>query len=157
MARRTCVSLLVLFWLAALQLTSPYVIEELHQDDDGADFVTEVKDDTDVGDEPNTQGDQEQLESLLKYIHEKGYETECTEEATKKASYVLKERKEKDKTILRTNYQILQHGEESIASANEWLESIKSGICSGCVVTKVCNQPPDSLSKYVSFYFLIKC
>lgn len=146
---RSCV-LFVLIWLAAPQLTTSYVIDEVHPDDQGADFVKEVKDNVDAGDEPNTQGDQEMLESVLKFINEKGIQTECTEEAVKKTGHVLKERKEKDKTILRNNYQILQHGEESIASNKEWLEAIKSGICSGCVVKKICDHPPDYLSKYVS-------
>lgn len=142
-------TLLVLICLVGLQLMSSYVIDDAQPDDGRADFVNEVKDDMDAGDEPSTQGDQEVLESLLNFIKEKGIETECTDEATKKTSHLLKERAEKDKTILRTNYQILQHGEESIASNKEWLAAIKSGICSGCVVTKICNQPPDYLSKYV--------
>lgn len=136
---------LTLVWVIALVLTSSYVI-----DDENADFVTEVNDGMDAGDEigdDDENSDREILESLLKLIDSKKLRAECTGEATKKTTHLLQERKEKDKNILRKNYQILQHGEQSIVGERDWLSAIKSGICSGCVVKKICDHPPKYLSK----------
>ncbi|KAJ7333670.1 hypothetical protein OS493_017214 [Desmophyllum pertusum] len=136
----------LLIWLTGLQLTSAYIIDESDPAGERAQFRTEAKDETDTGDESNTKMHHELLKRMLKFIDEKGFEKECTEEAIKKTRYILKQRKEKDKSTLRGNYQILQHGEGSIASDRSWLGAIKSGICSGCVVTKICNHPPKYLS-----------
>ncbi|KAJ7385166.1 heme peroxidase [Desmophyllum pertusum] len=141
-----CYVFVLLIWLTGLQLTSAYIIDEADPAGESAEFRTEAKDETDTGDESHTQKDHELLKRMLKFIDKKGFEKECTEEAIKKTSYILKQRKEKDKSTLRGNYQILQHGEESTASDRSWLAAIKSGICSGCVVTKICNHPPKYLS-----------
>ena len=66
---------------------------------------------------------------------------ECDEEATRKIGHLLKDREEKDKTIPRNKYQILQRGEGSFASSKEWLLAIKSEICTGCLVKKMCSHP----------------
>ena len=145
-----CCAFLVLIWFAGLQLTSSTVINKANPEDRIADFMREAQDLRDTGETPHQQFDKGLLARLQKFIKEKNLEQRCTEEAKKKTGHLLKEREEKDKTILRNNYQILQHGEESFASNKEWLSAIKSGICTGCLVKKICSHPPNFLSKYVS-------
>jgi len=139
-----CCDLLVLIWAAGLQLTSTDVIDKAYSADRDAEHLE------DAGDEPYQQSDTGSLHKLQRFIKKKNLEQECTKDATKKAQHLLKEKEEKDKTILRSNYQILQHGEGSLASNKEWLSAIKSEICAGCLVKKICSHPPKFLSKYVS-------
>lgn len=145
-----CCAFLVLIWVAELQLTSSNIIDKAYPGDSIADFTGKAQDLSDTEDAPYQQSDKGLLDKLQKFIKEKNLEQECTEEATKKTGHLLKEREEKDKRILRNNYQILQHGEESFASSKEWLSAIKSGICTVCLVKKICSHPPSFLSKYVS-------
>ena len=146
-----CFAFLVLsIWVAGLQLTSTDIIDKGYSEDGIADFMREAQDLGDAGETPYQQSDEGSLDKLQKFIKEKNLEQECTKDAEKKTGHLLKERKEKDKTILRNNYQILQHGEESFASNKEWLAAIKSGICTGCLLKKICSHPPSFLSKYVS-------
>jgi len=142
-----CCAFLVLIWVAELQLTSSNIIDKAYPGDSIADFTGKAQDLSDTEDAPYQQSDKGLLDKLQKFIKEKNLEQECTEEATKKTGHLLKEREEKDKRILRNNYQILQHGEESFASSKEWLSAIKSGICTVCLVKKICSHPPSFLSK----------
>ena len=148
-----CYDFLVLIWAAGLQLTSTDIIDKAYSGDNNADFTRDAEDLKDAGDEPYQQSDNESLDKLQKFIKEKNLEQECTKDATKNTEHLLKEKEDKDKTILRSNYQILQHGEGSLASNNEWFSAINSEICTGCVVKKICSHPPEFLSKYVSACF----
>ena len=145
-----CIYFLVLIWAAGLQLTSTDIIDKAYSGDRNADFTRDAEDLKDAEDEPYQQTDNGSLLKLQKFIKEKNLEEECTKDATKNTENLLKEEEEKDKTILRSNYQILQHGEGSLASNSEWLSAIKSENCAGCLVKKICSQPPKFLSKYVS-------
>ena len=145
-----CCAFVFLIWVAGFHLTSSKIIDKAYPRDGIADFIREAQDLRDAGEAPYQQSDKGLLGRLQKFIKEKNLEKGCTEEATKKTGHLLKEREGKDKTILRNNYQILQHGEESFASNKEWLSAIKSGICTGCLVKKICSHPPSFLSKYVS-------
>ena len=145
-----CYDFLVLIWAAGLQLTSTDIIDKAYSGDNNADFTRDAEDLKDAGDEPYQQSDNGSLDKLQKFIKEKNLEQECTKDATKNTEHLLKEKEEKHKTILRSNYQILQHGDGSLASNNEWLSAIKSGICTACVVKKICSRPPTFLSRYVS-------
>ena len=136
-----CCAFLVFIWIAGLQLASSNIIDKAYQGDSIGKAQDSVRDAGDLTD---------QFHKLQKFIKEKNLEQGCTEEATKKTEHLQKEREEKDKTILRNNYQILQHGEESFASNKEWLSAIKSGMCTGCLVKKICSHPPNFLSKYAS-------
>ena len=141
-----CCAFLVFIWVAGLQLASSNIIDKAYS----GDSTGEAQDWRDPGDVADQLSGKGLFDKLQKFIKEKNLEQGCTEEATKTTKHVLKEREEKDKTILRNNYQILQHGEESFASNKEWLSAIKSGICTGCLVKKICSHPPSFLSKYVS-------
>ena len=141
-----CCAFLVFIWVAGLQLASSNIIDKAYS----GDAIGEAQHLRDPGDVADHLSGKELFDKLQKFIKEKNLEQGCTEEATKKTKHVLKEREEKDKTILRNNYQILQHGEESFASHKEWLSAIKSGICTGCLVKKICSHPPSFLSMYVS-------
>ena len=141
-----CCAFLVLIWVAGLQQTSCNIIDKAYP----GDGIGKVHDLKDAGDAPDQISAKELFDKLHKFIKEKNLEQGCTEEATKKTKHLQKEREEKDKTILRNNYQILQHGEESFASNKEWLSAIKSGMCTGCLVKKICSHPPSFLFKYVS-------
>ena len=145
-----CFDFLVLIWAAGLQLTSADIIDKAYSGDSDGEFTRDAEDLKDAGDEPYQQSDTGSLHKLQKFIREKNLEQECTKDATKKTEHLLKEKEEKDKTILRSNYQILQHGEGSLASNKEWLSAKKSEICAGCLVKKICSHPPKFLPKYVS-------
>jgi len=145
-----CFDFLVLIWAAGLQLTSTDVIDKAYSGESNADFTRDAEDLKDAGDELYQQSDKGSLDKLQKFIKEKNLEEECTKNATNNTEHLLKEEEEKDKTILRSNYQILQHGKGSLASNKEWLSAIRSEICVGCVLKKVCSHPPKFLSKYVS-------
>ena len=148
-----CCAFLVFIWVAGLQRTSSNINDKGYPGDGiAADLIREAKDLRDTGDAPGQLSDKGSFDRLQKFIKENNLEQRCTEEATKKTEHVLKEREEKDKTILRNSYQILQHGEETFASNIEWLSAIKNGICTGCLVKKICNQPPSFLPKYVSSF-----
>jgi len=142
-----CCAFLVFIWVAGLHLTSSNIIDKADREDDIADFMRKAPDLREAGDTPHQQSDEGLLDSLMKLIKEKNLEKECTEEATKKTGHLLKEREEKDKTILRNKYQILQHGEGSFASSKELMLAIKSEICTGCLVKKICSHPPSFLPK----------
>ena len=143
---RCCAFLVFFIWVAGHQLASCKIIDKAYSGD-GVGEAQNLRDPGDVADQLSGKG---LFDKLQKFIKGKNLEQGCTEEVTKKTKHVLKEREEKDKTILRNNYQILQHGEESFASHKEWLSAIKSGICTGCLVKKICSHPPSFLSKYVS-------
>ena len=136
---------IVLIWVAELQLTSSNITDKANQEDDIADFMGDARDLRD----PCQQSDTALFERLQNFIKEKNLKQECNEEAKKKKEHLQKERKERDKIMLRKDYQILQHGKGSFASIKEWLSAMKSGICTGCVVKKICSQPPTFLPKYV--------
>ena len=138
-------------WVAGLQLTSSNKIVKAYPGDSIADFVREAQDLRDAGDAPDQLSNKGLFDTLQKFIKEKNLEEGCTEEAAKKAEHLPKEGEEKINFILRNNYQILQHGEESFASDKEWLSAIRSEICTGCSVKNICSQPPSFLSKYVFF------
>jgi len=142
-----CCAFLVFIWVAGLHLTSSNIIDKADREDDIADFMRKAADLRDAGDTPYQQSDKGLLESLMKHIKEKNLEKKCAKEATKKTRHLLKEREEKDKTILRNKYQILQHGKGSFASCKEWVLAIKSGICTRCLVKKICSPPPRFLPK----------
>ena len=108
---------------------------------------TEKRDSRVAGDAPYQQSGEGLLDRLQKFIKEKNLEKECAEIATKKTGHLLKDREEKDKTIPRNKYQILQHGEGSFAFNKEWLLAIKNEICTGCLVKKICSHPRRFLSK----------
>ena len=145
-----CWAFLVLIWVAGPQMSSSYIIDEAYSGDGNEDLVIEAQNTTDSEDEPYKQSDQVLLKRLQRFIRRKNLKEECTEDAKEKTRHLLKEREEKDKTMISKSYQILQHGEESIASNEEWLLAIRSEICAGCAVKKICNHPPKFLSKYVS-------
>ena len=152
MCRMTrCCDFLVFIWVAGLQLTSCNIINKAYPEDGIPDLIKEAQDFRDAGEAPYKLSHKGLFDRLQNFIKEKNLVQGCTEEATKKTKHMLKEREEKDKTILKKNYQILQHGEESFASTKEWLSVIRSGICTGCLVKKICSHPPSFLSKYVSF------
>ena len=145
-----CCAFLVFICVAGLQRTASNIIDKGYPGNGiAADFIREAQDLRDTGDAPDQLSDKGLFDRLQKFIKEKNLEQQSTEEATKKTEHLLKEREEKDKTILRNKYQTLQHGEESLGSNEEWLSAIKGGICTGCLVKKICSQPPSFLSKYV--------
>ena len=146
-----CCTLLVFIWVAELQLTSSNKIDKVYPGDGIADFVREAQDLRDAGDPPYKLSNEGLFDLLQRFMKENNLEQGCTEEATKKTEHLPNKREEKTNFILRNNYQILQHGEESFASDNEWSSAIRSEICTGCSVKKICSEPPSFLSKYVSF------
>ena len=151
MCRMTrCCVFLVLIWVASLELTSSNIIDKAYPEDGIPDVIRDAQDLRDAGDTPYQLSNKGLFDGLQKFIKEKNLEQGCSEEATKKTKHLPKEREEKDKTILRNNYQILQHGEESLASKFDWLSAVRSEICTGCLVKKICSHPPSFLSKYVS-------
>ena len=91
--------------------------------------------------------DEATLQSMLKFIHSKKIPKQCTAKAKSKARWLNKKRKETDKSILRKNYQILQHGEQSIVKEKKWLSAMESGLCSRCVLETICDHPPKFLSR----------
>ena len=157
-----CCAFLVIIWAAGLQLTSTDIIDEAYSGDGSADFTMDAQDLIVAEDEPYQQSDKRllrrfrspgwspKIRQLMQFIRRNNLWRKCTKEATKNTEHLLKEKEEKHKTILRSNYQILQHGDGSLASNNEWLSAIKSGICTACVVKKICSRPPTFLSRYVS-------
>ena len=145
-----CCAFLVFIWVAGLQLASSNIIDKAYPEDGIPDVIREAQDLRDVGDAPYQLSNKGLFDRLQKFIRGKNLKQECSEEATNKTKHLPKEREEKDKTILRNNYQILQHGEESLASKFDWLSAVRSEICTGCLVKKICSHPPSFLSKYVS-------
>ena len=138
-------------WVAALQLTSSNIIEKAYS----GDSIGEAQDFRDAGDVADQLSDKRLQRrwqrKLQRFIKRKGLKQLCKEEAKKETEQVQKKREEKDKTILRNYYQILQHGEGSFASNEEWLSAMDSEKCAGCLLEKICSHPPSFLSKYVSF------
>ena len=145
-----CCAFLVFIWVAALQLTSSNIIDKAYS----GDSIGEAQDFRDAGDVADQLSDKRlwwRWQKLQWFIKRERLEQRCKVEAKKETEQVQKKREEKDKTILRNNYQILQHGEGSFASNKEWLSAIKSEKCAGCLLKKICSRPPRFLSKYVSF------
>lgn len=160
-----CCAFLVIIWAAGLQLTSTDIIDEAYSGDGSAEFTRDAQDLNGSGDEPYQQSDKRWLRRsrwrryrnfrrLMWFIRRNNLWRICTKKAAKNTQHLLKEKERKHKTILRSNYQILQHGKGSLASNKEWLTAIKSGICAACVVKKICRRPPSFLPKYVSPCFL---
>ena len=151
----------MIIWAVGLQLTSTEIIDEAYSGDGSADFTRDAQDLNGSGDEPYQQSDKRWLRRfrwrwyrrvrwLRRFIRRKNLWQKCTKHAAKNTEHLLKEKEEKHKTILRSNYQILQHGKGSFASNKEWLSAIKSGIRAACVVKKICRRPRWFLPKYVS-------
>ena len=153
-----CCAFLMIIWAVGLQLTSTEIIDEAYSGDGSADFTRDAQDLNGSGDEPYQQSDKRwprwcrfrKFRCLIRFIRRKKLWRKCRKHAAKNTQHLLKEKEGKHKTILRSNYQILQHGKGSLASNNEWLSAIKSGICAACVVKKICRRPPSFLPKYVS-------
>ncbi|KAJ7333675.1 heme peroxidase [Desmophyllum pertusum] len=133
--------------LIMLQLTSAYIIDEANPDGESAANGTEAKYEKDAGDESNTKDVQRLLGRLLKFIERRRLVRRCARRAFWKTRHILKQRKGNEKSALRGSYQILQHGEESTASDRRWLGALRSEICSGCVVKRICNRPPKFLRR----------
>ena len=149
-----CCAFLVFIWVAALQLTSSNTIDKAYS----GDSIGEAQDFRDAGDVTNQLSDkrlqrrrQRWQRKLQWFIKRNRLEQRCKVEAKKETEQLQKKREAKDKTILRNNYQILQHGEGSFASKKEWLSAMDSEKCAGCLLKIICSHPPSFLSKYVSF------
>lgn len=135
-----------LIWAVALVLaqTTCYSFDGVYSN-----HVTIANGDRNMRGNGEAISDEATLQSILnELMHSKKiFIKQCKVEATSKTRCLETKRKKTDKSILRKNYQILQHGEQSIMKEKKWLTAMESGLCSRCVLENICDHPPQFLSR----------